>query len=419
MHRTDTAAERPAPATAISIALLLLSVLLLAACGGRRDRVAAEPLSIRTPMPTFTPTPTVEGGAPAQAQAIVVAPVESASAPADLAPIPQVATPEAPGTGGPVGPIEPLPPAAQPADASQPAAETQPAPLAAAPAFDPPLGVINTELVNGRSAPDATGDVVLVLGRGEEYDITGKSSSGEWLRLCCAQEREVWAFAEFVDTDGLIDSLPVAEAGPLSTYAAAILAGAAQPAAPVAVATPEPPPVAPPPAVEAPAPAAETASTEADPAAASRSEQPAAEQAAAGEGAPAQPDAVQDASAAASAGYELVAQERFPETNVVRVFLYVYAENQALEGYSLRVTKDGAEQAVSGESWGGQAGLTWPIADERQRSQNFKVEFPGVSAAGTWTVELTQGGSVVGPAASFTLVADETAQELYVRYLRK
>ena len=50
---------------------------------------------------------------------------------------------------------------------------------------------------------------------------------------------------------------------------------------------------------------------------------------------------------------ELAGQERFPETNVVRVFLYVYADNEALEGYTLRVTKDGAEQPVAGASFGG------------------------------------------------------------------
>ena len=68
------------------------------------------------------------------------------------------------------------------------------------------------------SAPDTNAAVVLVLGRGENYDITGKSEDGSWWRMCCFDGQEVWAKAEFVDTDGPVDGLPVAQAGPPSTY---------------------------------------------------------------------------------------------------------------------------------------------------------------------------------------------------------
>ena len=81
------------------------------------------------------------------------------------------------------------------------------------------------------------------------------------------------------------------------------------------------------------------------------------------------------ADAAPAFEFDLVGNENFPETNVVRA-MYVNADNLVLEGYSLRVTKDGVEQTVSGESWGGQPGMTWPIPDERQRFQNYKVSSP-------------------------------------------
>ena len=102
---------------------------------------------------------------------------------------------------------------------------------------------------------------------------------------------------------------------------------------------------------------------------------------------------------------------------MVRVFLYVFDSEQALDGYSVRVKKDGGELPVAQTSMGGQPSLTWPIADARQRFQNMKVEFPGVAPAGTWEVQLVDGGgNVVGPPATFTLDGNDTNQELYVRY---
>lgn len=64
----------------------------------------------------------------------------------------------------------------------------------------------------------------------------------------------------------------------------------------------------------------------------------------------------------------------------MRIFLYVYDGEQALEIYTLHIKKDGADVPVNGTSFGGQPGFTWPIADLRQRFQNMKVEFPNVAA---------------------------------------
>ena len=84
------------------------------------------------------------------------------------------------------------------------------------------------------------------------------------------------------------------------------------------------------------------------------------------------------------------------------------------------MTKDGAELPVDSESFGPQAGYTWPIATARQRFQNLKVEFPGQAPAGTWVVELIDGGGkIVGAPATFNLTATEPNQELYVRYQQK
>jgi hypothetical protein len=114
--------------------------------------------------------------------------------------------------------------------------------------------------------------------------------------------------------------------------------------------------------------------------------------------------------------FDLVTREQFPETSVVRIFLYAYNETNALEGYTLRVTKDGNELPVSERSFGPNPGFTWPVANPRQRFQNMKLEFPGVAPAGAWEVQLMQNGTPAGPMATFSLVANDPNQELYVRY---
>jgi hypothetical protein len=117
--------------------------------------------------------------------------------------------------------------------------------------------------------------------------------------------------------------------------------------------------------------------------------------------------------------FDLVAQEQFPETNVVRIFLYVFDDKAALEGYSLKVVKDGVDLPIEDVSFGPNTAYTWPVADPRQRAQNFKTEFPAQNPAGVWEAQLTRDGVPVGPPASFTLVAGDQNRELYVRYKRR
>lgn len=234
----------------------------------------------------------------------------------------------------------------------------------------PPVGqasgakaVINGPLVNLRSGPGLDFEVIAMVERGAEYDITGISPDGEWWQICCVEGVQAWVTSEFVDTLGMIDSVPVV-GGTIGS------AGQAQ------------------------------ATTAPDPVAASPTAAP--------------------PTAAPSAIFNLEAQEQFPETGLVRIFLYVYSGNSALEGYSLRVTKDGTELPVQGSSFGGQPAFTWPFQDPRQRFQNFKVEFPGTDPAGTWQVQLIDStGALVGPPATFTLTSNDPQQELYVRYAQQ
>jgi len=358
----------------------LAALLMLTACGrGNKEAESTPPPVLRTPIPTFTPTAPIssEGNSasnPAPVAPIVAAQESVAAAPAEVAPQVASANPETPGVGGPLEP-----------------------PAVVVP-VEPALGVINTELVNSRTGPDTSYGVVMILGAGENFDVTGKNADGSWLRICCVQQQESWIKAEFVNVTGSLDTLPVAQAGESSGQTVTRSAAAAQ--------------------------ATVAASTAASPPAAASEAQPAAQEAPAAEAvqqaAPAEAQtaaSVEVAAADASAaGLQLAGQEQFPENNVVRVFLFVYQGTDALEGYTLRVTKDGVEQTADGISFGGRPGMTWPIADDRQRFQNLKVEFPGVPAAGTWEVTILKDGAPAGPAATFTLAEGDPNQELYVRY---
>jgi len=229
------------------------------------------------------------------------------------------------------------------------------APLAAS--SDPPRAVVNAPLVNVRAGPSTDTDIVATVERGAEYDIIGQSDDDEWWRVCCQDELIVWVSKEFVDTDGAVDSVPVGDS----------VAASADQALPAAI---------------PPASAGQGGNT--------------------GQG-----------------SYQLIAKEQFPETNLVRVYLYVYDNAGALGGYTLSVSKDGREVPVSVQSFGGQPAFTWPFQDARQRYQNMKVEFPDEDPAGTWTLQLIDPqGTPAGPSAEFTLSANDAEQELYVRYER-
>ena len=229
------------------------------------------------------------------------------------------------------------------------------------PTAAPPRLVVSAPLVNVRAGPGVEFPIITTAERGQEYDIVGKNGAGDWWRFCCVNGEPAWVIDELVEVDGAVDTVAVSNdvvAVPPTDTPAEVAAPPA-PAEPTAT---EPPP---PPAFS----------------------------------------------------FELQNAEQFPENKLVRVFLYVFDNDQALSGYSVRVTKDGGELPVSATSAGGQPGLTWPIADARQRFQNMKVEFPGIQPAGAWVVQLVDGGgNPVGPPANFTLNANDPNQELYVRY---
>jgi len=326
-----------------TLLIILAGALLLSGCFGNREVSEEAPAPLRSPHPTFTPTP------------------------------PQPPTPT------------PLPTPASSAPqaaviAATPAANT-PAESAGSPA-QTALAVISDDLINIRRGPGLEYPPIKLGMRGDEFTIIGRSADDLWWQICCVEELPAWVSKTYVEADGPVDAIPVAD--PNAAAQEGVILAPTATLAPAVQNQPAPPPPTDAPAAEAPPP------VEAAPPA----ETPA----------PAFP-------------FALAAQESFPESNdLVRIFLYVYQGESALPGYTLRVVKDGVELPVSGVS-ADAAGLTWPTASPRQRFQNMKVEFPGVNPGGTWEIQLIDGsGAPVGPAATFTLTATDTNRELYVRY---
>ncbi len=378
----------------------LAGLLLLTACGRNQEAEPTPPPVLRTPIPTFTPTVPQSSVAPesvaAPENAAATQP-ESNVAAQSVAPVGEAVAPAPTSTAGFGGPVDP----------PQLSVQVQPA-----------LGVINTQLVNARSGPSTDFGVVMILGLGENYDITGKSADGTWWRVCCVEGQEVWVSRDLLDATGNTESLPVAQAGETSGLTSARSAPAAQATITSQSAGQSSPQSASQPATEAAVVAVQA------PAAAPQL--PASVEPIAEAQAPAAAESAPNTLSAADAGgaeiggaglaLQLAGQEQFPETNVVRVFLFVYQGTEALEGYTVNVTKDGVAQTASSESFGGRPGMTWPIAADRQRFQNLKVEFPGVSGPGTWVVTVMKDGAPAGPAATFTIADGDINQELYVRY---
>lgn len=337
--------------------MLILGLLFgLAACGGAQADGSEEQFQIRKPKATFTPT-TI--GASAEEQTVpTTAPAQENSS-NDNDPAANNVEAETNSAG-----------------ATNESADSV-ATIAGDSQFAGSQATINFALVNGRSGPSTDFDIVGVVAINEVFDVLGQNEAGDWWRLCCYLDQEFWAIDEYVDF----------QPGPnfnSDNTAAAV-------AAPQAIPADTPIPAAPEPVAAAP-----TATAE-----------------------PADP-----APAAATTGelaFDLVVQEQFSESSVVRIYLYVFSDQvQALEGYSVKVTKNGVDLPVGSKSYGPQAGYTWPVSTARQRFENMKVEFSGESPEGTWTVELTDGsGQIVGPPATFELSRSEPNQELYVRYKQK
>ena len=122
--------------------------------------------------------------------------------------------------------------------------------------------------------------------------------------------------------------------------------------------------------------------------------------------------------------FELEIAEKFPTEalaqNVVRIFAYVYSPTEfGLEGYTLSVSHMGTPLVVEERSVAGVPAVTREESSPYSRFTNLNAIFVEPQE-GEWRVQLLDPqGAPAGPEAVFTLTADETTRELYVRYRQK
>ena len=122
--------------------------------------------------------------------------------------------------------------------------------------------------------------------------------------------------------------------------------------------------------------------------------------------------------------FELETAQKFPTESlapdVVRIYAYVYAQGElGLGGYRVRILHNGARLENASVSKAGLPNVTRTEPGPYTRFTNLS-EIVIEAQAGEWAIQLVDGtGALVGPAAEFTLTADENTRELYVRYKYK
>lgn len=173
----------------VSIALLLLTVVLISGCSTIRNMIgssAPEPEATEIPrslIATFTPTPILTN-TPVPPPTNTIAPVAQAPAPEEGA--------------------EPEPDAA---DSEAPAPTEEPEPTAT-PAVAPQLSI--TSPSNIRSGPGTGYSIVGAANPGDQFDIVGKSPDNAWWQICCVGAAQGWVFGELAQAQNA-ESVQVAQ----------------------------------------------------------------------------------------------------------------------------------------------------------------------------------------------------------------
>jgi len=351
----------------ITLAIAFLVVILGTACaltssGGDQPAEVATVTTSPTLHPTFTPTTIPPSPTP-----LPPTPIPAEAAPTQT-PVSQSVSEVTEPTQTPVSQsvAEPTPtPVTQPQEEATQTPVSQPAEEPAAtvevptPTPQVPQVEVTAATVNLRGGPGTNYKRVGQASRGQIFEVFARDGSGDWLQIKQPNGNNAWVINDRRWTQPIGDIMSVA----------------------VAQNIPAPPPTAKPAPTKPPAPTN---------------------------------------TPAPSFAFDLVAQNQFPQPNVVTVYLYVFSSTEpALGGYSLSVKHNGVALPVNGVSQGGQPSQTWPVQSPRTRLTNMKVEFPG-SPGGEWIVQLVDGGGTIqGPAATFSLANDEQDRELYVRYKRK
>lgn len=125
----------------------------------------------------------------------------TASLPAATAP---VATATPPNTAAPFA-------TATPPDTATPVATATPEPTATqipSPALSTPQATV-LQAVKLRTGPGQEYDTIRLMPVGESLDVLARSQQGDWLQVVASDGANGWAFAQYLDTSGIVAQLPV------------------------------------------------------------------------------------------------------------------------------------------------------------------------------------------------------------------
>jgi len=256
--------------------------------------------------------------------------------------------------------------------------------------------VINIPLVNARSGPGTDYSLVEYVEEGQELEVVGKNIAGDWWKVCCVPDKPAWVIDDYVDLSGPIDLVPIAPE---------LLPSPTPTNLPTSTAQPTPLPT------NTPVPLLQSRPTQT----------PVPGLVLAGDGGSTTVKRNDDLLYTYS--YKLIEREQFSESNMVRIYLYIYdaTTKESLSDYRLQILQNGTEWPIySDRSSSGPPAVTWPFQEARQRPQNFKVELPDVPPEGIWSIQLLDpNDNAVGLEAVFVLDQDEPNRELYISYTRQ
>ena len=100
-----------------------------------------------------------------------------------------------------------------------------------------PYAIVKSATINGRRGPAATFERIGQAKKGDELMIMGRTPDGAWWQVCCMANQPVWVSADLVEAKGPVDTTPVLTPAPTPVPP--------PPPAPKPTATPAPTPMPP------------------------------------------------------------------------------------------------------------------------------------------------------------------------------
>ena len=184
-------------------------LLLLLGCSSlslvEQAAVVATPISTRQPVPTFTPTPDI------LEPLIVITPGRDGTPGVII--LPPNVTPNLIFPPAPTSPNTdtPIPPTAT----DTPIPTGTPIPTAT---FTPtPFVIVDSGFVSMRVGPGVNYPFFAQLGPNMPVTINGRSTLGDWLRICCVNQQNVWVAASHLRVVNDISQVELISAEPAPT----------------------------------------------------------------------------------------------------------------------------------------------------------------------------------------------------------